>query len=84
MAQYQCVVRLRTADGVVHAPGSLVTLDDVEAQSALRQRAVRLAPAEIQVNSTPNVQQLQQEVDTLQQQVSTMEHEGGISAGGTP
>ncbi len=72
MAEYRCVKRLKTADGVIHEVGSIVTLTGAEEQSAVRQAAV--------VPVAPALAQLQQERAQIDQEIAQAEHEGGQPA----
>ena len=64
MAEYKCVKRLKTADGVIHEVGSLVTLTGTDEASAVRQSAV------IAVTPSPDLAQLEQERTQIDQEIA--------------
>ncbi len=77
MAEYRCIKRLKTVDGVIHEIGTTVTLTGAEEQGALLQRAVVPIVVQDVQPAQPTIAQLQAEEKQLQDQIATMEHEGG-------
>ena len=75
MAEYKCVQRLRTADGVIHELGTIVTLTGEEEQTAVRLHAV----VPMLMTPQPTLQQLETEKAQIDQEIATMEHEGGAT-----
>lgn len=73
MTLYRCTKRLKTVDGVIHEVGSIVDLTGVDESGAVAQDAVVLATQPTQ----PTLPKLQQERAQIDQQIATMEHEGG-------
>lgn len=73
MTLYRCTKRLKTVDGVIHEVGSIVDLTGVDESGALAQDAVVLEAQPTQ----PTLPELQQERAQIDQQIATMEHEGG-------
>lgn len=83
MTLYRCTQRLKTPDGVIHEVGTTVELSGQEEQSAVRQHAVEavsMPPAQPTFATAPiapTLPQLEQERAQLDEQIATMEHEGG-------
>ena len=69
MPEYKCIKRLKTSDGVIHEIGTVVSLTGADETGAIQQGAVVSLPS--------TITQLQQEKAQIDQQIATMEQEGG-------
>lgn len=67
MAEYKCIQRLKTSDGVIHEVGSLVALTGTDEASAVKQAAV------VAVTSSPDLAQLEQERTQLDQEIAQVQ-----------